>query len=202
MAEDGLEARPLDERLKRVKISKWRANTRLEKEANTDALTGIPNRRGFNVIALEKYKDSLSKDPKSPMVVMADIDFFKKVNDTFGHAAGDKVLRQVAAHLRKNVREDDVVARFGGEEFVLILNDVPKGSAAELAEKLRVRISELNVEWEGTRIPITMSFGIADDKTAETVKAAINTADAALYAAKKGGRNQVRLWSQISEEAA
>jgi len=173
----------------------------LETQAEVDPLTGLLNRRGFGVIVRERY-ENLKDDPKRPTVVMADIDFFKRVNDTFGHEAGDKVLQQVAEHLRKNVREDDVVARLGGEEFALILNDVPEGSVAQLTESLRARISELDVEWEGKRIPITMSFGIADGNTAKTIKDALAAADRALYAAKEGGRNRVSYLSELSAEAA
>ena len=173
----------------------------LETQAEVDPLTGLLNRRGFGVIVRERY-ENLKDDPKKPTVVMADIDFFKRVNDTFGHEAGDKVLQEVAEHLRENVREDDVVARLGGEEFALILNDVPEGSVAQLTESLRARISELDVEWEGKRIPITMSFGIADGNTAKTVKHALAGADRALYAAKKDGRNRVSYLSELSAEAA
>jgi len=173
----------------------------LETQAEVDPLTGLLNRRGFEVIVRKGY-ENLKDDPKKPTVVMGDIDFFKRVNDTFGHEAGDKVLQEVAEHLRENVREDDVVARLGGEEFALILNDVPEGSAAQLTESLRARISELDVEWEGTHIPITMSFGIADGDTAKTVKDALAAADRALYAAKKGGRNRVSHVSELSAEAA
>ena len=176
----------------------------LETQAEVDPLTGLLNRRGFEVIVHKTYESSpgrdISRDPKSPKVVMVDIDFFKKVNDAYGHAAGDEVIRQVAAHLKDNIRENDTVARIGGEEFVLILNDVPRGSARELAESLRARISELDIKWEGKRIPVTISLGVADD-AAGALEEAMKAADEALYAAKKAGRDRVS-YSSLKAKAA
>jgi two-component system, cell cycle response regulator len=157
-----------------------------------DALTGLYNRRH-----LEHQLDveiSAALRHGTPMsVVMLDIDHFKNVNDTHGHAAGDAVLEAFAATLKKIVRPEDFLARYGGEEFTLILRDTTTAGAVALANRLRVAIEATPVVFDGTTINITSSSGVASfDECAEPTKTALmKLADERLYAAKQGGRNRV-----------
>jgi len=156
--------------------------------AVTDSLTGLYVRRYFMVKLqeelhrAERYNNILS-------IVMADLDRFKSINDTYGHDAGDRVLKAIGNFLQQNIRDVDVVARYGGEEFVIMIPEAAKDAAYSLSERLRKQLSELKFE---NFPPITISLGIAtypyDGKTSEDL---IKKADAAMYAAKRAGRNQV-----------
>ena len=156
--------------------------------AVTDSLTGLYVRRYFMVKLqeelhrAERYNNILS-------IVMADLDRFKKVNDTYGHDVGDRVLKAIGKFLQQNIRDVDVVGRYGGEEFVLMIPEAAKDAAYSLSERLRKNLSEVKFE---NLPPITISLGIAtypqDGKDAEDL---IRKADAAMYAAKRAGRNQV-----------
>ncbi len=119
---------------------------------------------------------------------MCDIDHFKQINDRFGHPAGDRVLRDVARILRQSVRSRDAVIRWGGEEFVIVLEDCPPGPAAELAERMRARIGEHRDAEVGA---CTVSLGLATRVPHETTDALFARADAALYQAKRSGRNRL-----------
>lgn len=153
-----------------------------------DGLTGIPNRLSYNErLSLEMA--NYRRNKKKFILVVWDIDFFKKVNDTYGHAAGDQVLKLVAAILSKNMRETDFIARYGGEEFVSILPDTTLDAAQLVTDKLRVTISESNFHFQDKPVKITVSAGFAeimDDEEGETL---FTRADAALYKAKEKGRN-------------
>ena len=133
--------------------------------------------------------------PSSFSLVMIDLDHFKNVNDTYGHRAGDRVLMAVAATLRRTIRDYDTLARWGGEEFVVVLPDVPKPNALEAAERFRKAIAEARVVVEdgGEALPrVTASFGVAsfpDD--GEDPRELLLKADAALYRSKEGGRDRV-----------
>jgi diguanylate cyclase (GGDEF)-like protein len=156
--------------------------------AVTDSLTGLYVRRYFMVKLheelqrAERYKNILS-------IVMADLDRFKDINDTYGHDAGDRVLKSIGKFLQQNIRDVDVVARYGGEEFVLMIPEAAKDAARILSERLRKNLSEMKIE---DLPPITISLGIAtypyDGTDAEDL---IKKADAAMYAAKRAGRDQV-----------
>ncbi|MCY1375509.1 putative diguanylate cyclase DgcT [compost metagenome] len=126
---------------------------------------------------------------------MFDIDHFKKVNDSHGHPAGDKVIQAVAEVMREQVRDTDYAGRYGGEEFVVLLPDVDSAAATLFAERLRRRIESLLVTYEGQGIPFTISLGVADlSEPAEDYQQLIERADQALYAAKEAGRNQVKVY--------
>jgi diguanylate cyclase (GGDEF)-like protein len=167
--------------------------------ATTDALTNIPNRRHF-LIALGNESRRVQRTGRPISVVMGDIDHFKAINDTFGHAAGDHVLARVARILENNKRGMDTVGRLGGEEFALLLPETDIQQAAEVADRLRSLIAADKVVWEGRPIPVTMSFGCAmldadteaEGATGET-EAVLQFADRALYYAKDAGRNQTAL---------
>jgi diguanylate cyclase (GGDEF)-like protein len=162
----------------------------------TDALTGLFNRAYFvdylasQLATLETFPVAAPQLTMS--VVMLDIDFFKKINDVYGHQAGDYVIKNVAELLRKTFRKTDVVARYGGEEFLAILPGTDAKGAITAAEKLRKSIEGHTFDFEGTVIPVRISSGVAQINVGgETGDQAIARADAALYFSKHNGRNRV-----------
>lgn len=163
---------------------------RLVSAALTDPLTGLYNRRGLDdsVTALQHRQ---RRDPRPQTWIMVDIDHFKYVNDTYGHDAGDEVLKAVAGALRGTAREADLLARLGGEEFVVLLPETTDAVAAAVAERLRVAVERLATTVGDDTILITASFGVAQQGPEEDPAAALERADAALYSSKKGGRNRV-----------
>ncbi|MHB8460074.1 MAG: GGDEF domain-containing protein [Candidatus Limnocylindrales bacterium] len=160
-----------------------------EARASTDALTGLPNRRYFDefcgLLARRRRADDVVG------VLMIDIDHFKRLNDTYGHATGDEVLRSVAGAIAAAVRTDDVPARFGGEEFAVLLRDPSAAVAVEVGERVRTAVAELDLELlHGSRV--TVSVGVAVSVApAEPIDEVIASADRALYAAKRAGRDRV-----------
>jgi diguanylate cyclase (GGDEF)-like protein len=170
--------------------------TLLRKQVITDELTGLYNRRGFdNVIAKEfrrakRYNRNLS-------MIIGDIDHFKKINDNHGHLMGDKILQVYSSILKKNLRESDICARIGGEEFAVILPEQDEESAINIAEKIRQLIMNSKFVIENVRINFTSSFGVASAKKSSTIKDLFKIADKALYQAKKMGRNMVFSSTQL-----
>jgi two-component system, cell cycle response regulator len=159
--------------------------------ATTDALTGLLNRRAFldstarEVARTKRYNDSLS-------VILLDVDHFKQINDRRGHATGDIVLATLGKLLNRAVRTCDVVARWGGEEFVLVLPSTPTDGAEQVAERIRELLEDAVInDAKGDHIPVTASFGVATYTTGETLEQVIDRADRAMYLAKSGGRNRV-----------
>ncbi|QTL04190.1 GGDEF domain-containing protein [Aquabacter sp. L1I39] len=164
----------------------------LRQLADTDPLTGLLNRRSFLSMAEGALQGTRSTD--SLGILMADIDHFKAVNDTYGHAAGDAVIRYVAATIGANLRVQDRVARFGGEEFVALLMNVDEAGTLALAERIRVGINAQAVTFEGQDIRVSVSIGVAiADLSDRDLDAIIERADFALYDAKTSGRNKVAL---------
>ncbi|CUH97560.1 hypothetical protein P22_3691 [Propionispora sp. 2/2-37] len=169
----------------------------VRKMALTDGLTKLPNRRQFdNCLAKEYNRAGLYRRPVS--LVMLDIDFFKKVNDTWGHLAGDEILRQLGGQIRKLFRNTDFPARFGGEEFAVVLPETALEEAVELAENFRRQIAENPFQVEENQIAVTVSLGIASAKgdmlEMLTPGQLLEAADQALYEAKQNGRNRVMVW--------
>ncbi|MDX5445324.1 MAG: diguanylate cyclase [Zoogloeaceae bacterium] len=161
----------------------------LRRLALTDQLTGVYNRHYLAEIALRRIGEAERHGIPLTMLVL-DIDHFKQVNDTHGHETGDVVLAETAATLRASCRQGDVIARTGGEEFVLLLLNMTRDSATGFAERLRQRIAEARP----AGVPITVSIGIAatsSDRTGASFETLFKAADAALYQAKRGGRNRV-----------
>ena len=157
----------------------------LTRLATTDTLTGIYNRGKIE----ESLRQEMARSARygSPLTILLfDLDFFKKVNDTFGHSIGDQVLKEVAATVGKHIRETDTLGRWGGEEFMVLCPGIVAQDAVAIAEKLRQRVEELP-------IGVTISCGIAGCQPGESMDGLINRADKALYAAKHSGRNLVRL---------
>ncbi|MBI2092997.1 MAG: diguanylate cyclase, partial [Deltaproteobacteria bacterium] len=165
-----------------------------------DELTGLYNRRHFQTVLQIEWKRAV-RFHRSLSLLMIDADHFKKYNDTFGHLQGDKVLREMANLLRKNVREIDTVARFGGEEFIILLPDTDKKGSVAVGEKLRKIIEAYRfIDTSGTTVsPITISVGIASypDDVRE-LDDLIDHADIALYDAKDAGRNRVVCYPQLT----
>jgi two-component system cell cycle response regulator len=156
-----------------------------------DGLTQIHNKRAL-FEALEKELMRARRYERDLSLLMFDIDFFKRINDQYGHLAGDHVLRELARIVQERIRREEVFARYGGEEFVILLPETPLPGAAALAESLRARVANHAFVFQGERIPVTVSIGTAllgeNDKVASDL---IQRADEKLYEAKRGGRNRV-----------
>jgi len=174
-------------------VSVEHINTReLIDAALTDPLTGLHNRRGLEGRA-EALHFRPGGAPVTQVWIMADLDHFKRVNDTYGHEAGDEVLKAVAEALRSTARGADLVARIGGEEFVLVLPDTSAELAVRIAERLRLAIEALSTDVGGQVIRVTASFGIAQRAAQDSQLEVLERADAALYSSKKDGRNRVTM---------
>jgi diguanylate cyclase len=180
----------------RLRIAELERETRtlhasLQREkrmSTTDALTGIPNRLAWDERVAHEF--ARWKRFRRPMCLVAwDIDNFKAINDSFGHAAGDKVLYVVAQHLARQVREIDFVARYGGEEFAMLLIGTRAEDALRVCNGLRERIAKLNFHFRQKPIPVTVSCGIAGFDGEDTIEGVFERADLAMYRAKREGRN-------------
>jgi len=164
---------------------------RVRASAERDALTGLPNRAAFER-ALTHERQRFERYHHPVALLVCDVDHFKEVNDTHGHEAGDAVLRALADTLRHEIRDVDTLARFGGEEFVVLLPETVLQAAADVAERLRVSVEALAVSWHGTLIPTTVSIGVSEcPHCAARPEDLLRSADAALYSAKGAGRNRV-----------
>ena len=180
------------EHLRRQKAELAQALEQIRQLATHDDLTGLLNRRAMlDRMQLEQRRSLRSGSPL--LIAQLDIDHFKAVNDTHGHAAGDLVLQSFADTVRRNVRDTDVLARWGGEEFVLLLCDTPAADAVTLMERLRqaVQAMQVPVAQGGQPITVTVSIGLARHAPADPLAGTLERADRALYAAKAGGRNRV-----------
>ncbi|MBL8332615.1 MAG: GGDEF domain-containing protein [Rubrivivax sp.] len=164
--------------------------------SSRDALTGLANRRSFE-LALAREADRVARSGEPALLLMLDIDHFKRVNDTHGHAAGDQVLRAVASALVDSVRPMDLVARTGGEEFSIILPNCPPAFGAAVAERVRRRVERAPVTLAGTADPIEVTISIGGAFAPQWVRSTpalwIERADQQLYRAKAQGRNFVQL---------
>ena len=179
-----------------------RANVFFEilKYATLDALTGLYNRHQLDTRL--KQETSVAKRKNSPLcAIMTDIDFFKKVNDTYGHACGDLVLKEVAKVMRGELREYDIAGRYGGEEFVFLLPDTSKAEACMVAERLRdavkkkvIDITEVNSDGAVKSISVTVSIGVSEYNGNLTAEEFIMNTDKALYQAKTSGRNTIKIF--------
>lgn len=164
----------------------------LRVQAMHDSLTGVLN-RAAGLHALEHELERAERERNEVSVLVADIDFFKRINDNFGHAGGDEALRTFVGRMRAHVRSYDVLARLGGEEFLLVLPSCGLLHAAAVAERLRRACAGEQVSFEGGAFPMTCSFGVATARTGEAPAALVSRADAALYRAKRSGRDTVQL---------
>ncbi len=169
-----------------------RLQQQLYESAVRDALTGAYNRQHFEERLRGELEHAASHGTQLALVI-CDIDHFKKINDTWGHPAGDAVLRAVVARMKELVRQDNLLARIGGEEFIVLARGLDPAQAVALAERLRTGVSDLSIAWKATKIPVTMSFGVAmlDEVAQKSAEALVTLADERLYAAKRGGRDRV-----------
>lgn len=172
---------------------------KLEVSVRTDPLTDLPNRRGLaDKLEYEKIRFDRSQSPFT--IIIGDIDHFKNINDTYGHDAGDYVLTRIARMLKDNSRKQDVVSRWGGEEFIILLPETDLENGAILAEKLRSKIESETFNYGEQQFPLTISFGLSVyHKKGLTTDDVIKQADECLYEAKNSGRNKV-VFKKISSE--
>lgn len=178
-------------RVKRLQDELRRRNDELDRVGRTDALTGLRNRR--DVEGYLRQQVSLSRRNASPLAVLLfDVDHFKNVNDTHGHAGGDAVLREVAARLAGHVRLEDTVGRWGGEEFLAVMPMTTAAEGAVVADRIRAALSDrpCSLDDGAVTLPVTISVGCAAG-TRESAEELVARADAALYEAKRTGRNRV-----------
>lgn len=162
---------------------------RLEVLSHTDFLTGLYNRHKFTELADRELARSLRYDRPLSLIIF-DIDYFKRVNDTYGHGVGDEVLKRVARAARERLRESDLIARWGGEEFLVLLPESDESAGVLAAEQLR-----LNIQESGASPTVSCSFGVARHQQGESLAQWVARADAALYAAKNNGRNRTEVAS-------
>jgi diguanylate cyclase (GGDEF)-like protein len=166
------------------------AEAELKRLAATDSLTGAANRRHFQAEAAREL--ARAKRYGRPLaVMMLDIDHFKKINDTYGHAAGDQVLRALVERCRANLRSQDVLGRLGGEEFAVLAPECPPERCMMLAERLRGALAGASVETDEGAVSFTVSIGVTDCPPESPIEDHLERADKALYQAKRGGRNRV-----------
>jgi diguanylate cyclase (GGDEF)-like protein len=174
-------------------------NARLFKQVHqlaiTDALTGIFNRRHFFELASREFERS-RRFARPLALVMCDIDHFKLVNDTYGHLVGDQVLQMVAERCQRNLREVDLLGRYGGEEFVALLNEIDCERGREVGERLRAAIEAPAFRVEDQDVYVSISVGVADITDCPNLEILLDRADQALYQAKQMGRNQVGVWNK------
>lgn len=160
----------------------------------TDPLTGLMNRRSFDASAQRHFKLAVRYD-KPIAAMMLDVDFFKNVNDTYGHAAGDSVLIEVAKMCQSEVRTTDLIARYGGEEFCFLLHETDSEGTRLVAERVRIAIAHHLFKHDSTEFCITASIGISERSSeTDTLEQLIKRSDDALYRAKESGRNRVTIW--------
>ena len=187
----------ITELTKQSSVTIERANTYSEilKNATMDALTGLNNRRQFEVRLSEQY--SAANRQNTPLcAIMIDIDYFKKFNDTYGHAMGDEVLRTTANVIKNQLREYDIPSRYGGEEFCILLPQTNINEAKIVAERLRSAVEESEISVNGTKIRLTISVGLAELDIKDMAEDLYMKADSALYKAKESGRNRVEVYSK------
>jgi two-component system, cell cycle response regulator len=179
---------------KKLEMEKKKADARIAEMSKVDALTSLSNRRYF-MEALEKEFERARRYKTEVVLVMMDLDNFKKINDTYGHLAGDMVLSEIGKALRKHVRSNDVVGRYGGEELAVILPSTNQNNACVVYERFRKMVQEYCFKHESNQFHITVSIGIASSNDSESPKDLIAHADHALYQAKTTGRNNVVVYA-------
>lgn len=190
-----LEARlRVGKRMLNLQSELHRTRDALAYQASHDSLTGILNRRSFFEHALKLME--LNRESASPLCMLSlDLDHFKRINDSHGHLAGDRVLVEFVELCRSMLEEGDLFARFGGEEFVILLGKAQRDETWELAERIRSYTEEASVPWDNGCIQFTVSVGIScTDGSSGTLDSLLSSVDRALYLAKEGGRNQIKAY--------
>lgn len=172
-----------------VSVVLRRYQTRIAALATTDQLTELLNRRGFDLLANQAIQEA-RRNPSPLCALLLDLDNFKDLNDNHGHLAGDEVLRGFANKLRDNLRQSDIICRWGGEEFILLLKDTSPEQARLLAEKVRQQTEHSNFSYKGASLQVTTSIGLAELHPDDSLSELLARADRALYRAKQSGRNR------------
>ena len=163
----------------------------LKRQATTDPLTGLLNRRQYEML-FNRERERCTRQEKHISLCVADLDYFKRINDTYGHDVGDLALRHVADLFNRTLRQSDVLGRYGGEEFVLILPDTDLDQAADVVNRLREALQASTLKIPSGEIRLTATFGLAQVAGAEkNIDSVIKRADRALYDGKAAGRNRV-----------
>ena len=182
----------MNRRLEEEIAQRRQAQEELQRLAVTDSLTGVFNRRQFFVLGEQIFQEALRYN-YDLAALMIDADFFKLVNDQHGHAVGDQVLQALAEHLQSHLRAADVLGRYGGEEFAILMPHTKIEEAIQAAERLRQHVGESTIETSAGPLQLTLSIGVAgfNPKKHATVDVLVDSADRAMYAAKQAGRNQV-----------
>ena len=163
-----------------------RALRDLQVQAQTDPLTGVFNRRYF----FEQYQQEIGA---TDAVLLIDLDYFKQVNDTYGHQVGDETLRTCVSRIQSALRKRDILARYGGEEFIALIKNVDQHEARNVAERIRGAVSDQEMKTAGKGIRVTVSIGVAlGDPDSIGIEGLISQADGCLYSAKHNGRNRVQ----------
>ncbi len=181
------------QRLKQQKQALTQALAQIQQLATHDELTGLPNRRHIMALLDTEHQRSQRspQDARPWMVALLDVDFFKRVNDTHGHAAGDQVLQAFATTVRAAVRGTDMLARWGGEEFLLLMYDTQPSAAQPVLERVCQAVQNCTVAVQGQQVCVTVSIGVAAHTSGISVAQLLDQADQALYRAKSNGRNCV-----------
>lgn len=171
-------------------------NAMLLDMSTTDMMTHLKLKHFFYTV-LDEKREICNNRGCALSVIMLDIDFFKRFNDTYGHACGDLVLQKVAEVIKKNTRAQDLAARYGGEEFVILLCETDAETAAKIADRIRYSIENMDIVHESQHLTVTISAGVAEyaPETDVSSKALVSRADKALYASKENGRNRVTVFS-------
>jgi diguanylate cyclase (GGDEF)-like protein len=176
-----------------IAVQNARLYDQMKQMAITDPVTGLHTRRHFTALGRSEVERALRYGRRLG-VLMVDIDHFKRVNDSYGHNAGDVVLHEIAQVCRRALRQTDIVGRWGGEEFAIVLPEADRDGAALIAERIRRMVSEMSIAILDERIRVTVSVGVAGlGEACCSLEMLIDSADRALYAAKQAGRNVVRI---------
>jgi len=194
------------EQLNQARIKLMESEKRFKLMAITDALSGLPNRRHFFQLAKAEFSKA-TRYNTAVSIIMVDIDHFKTINDTYGHAAGDMVIKVVAEQMQRAVRETDHLCRYGGEEFVVLLPETEVAEAEVVAYRIKDYIQNRKTHFDGKEIQVTASLGVSSNETNgkpalhshETLDDVLKSADKALYVAKEFGRNMVVLAGSDAE---
>jgi diguanylate cyclase (GGDEF)-like protein len=180
----------INERLQKEIEERKRVEKQLHRLATTDPLTGVLNRRHFFSLAKQEF-DRSQRYGHQISIILIDVDHFKQVNDTFGHVAGDQLLQSVARRFSKNLRQMDIIGRYGGDEFVILLPETDQEQACQAAQRFHQIVTQKTVDTAKGAIPLKISMGVACRNNSEDIENLLIKTDQALYAAKEAGRNRV-----------
>ena len=179
-----------------------RYQDKIQAQATLDSLTELPNRRGFDLLAIQAMHEA-RREPKPLTALLLDLDRFKVLNDTYGHLAGDQVLNGFAQDLKSCLRHADIVCRWGGEEFIVLLKDTDGQTGLIIAEKIRRYVEQQSYTYNGQILRVTVSIGLTTLQPDDTLHTLLSRADHAMYRAKQSGRNRtcVEMAHSIHEPA-